>query len=301
MLPSERLKGIEAFAVAAETGSFTEAAKRLNLTVSAISKSVARLEARLGIRLLERTTRRLKLTDAGAAFYATCTRVLADLADAEAALASHGTEPVGRINIDVPVSFGRRRVLPLILDFAERFPAVRPHVTFTDRFVDLFEEGVDVGIRISATGTWPEGLARHYVGSEKVVFCAAPAFLARHGAPADVGDMLALDGVLFTRADGALQPWRIERPGGVEFRTGTPRMVLGSGEGQVEAVKAGMGIAQLATWLIADDLARGDLVEVLPGSATAGLPLHIVWPESRQRSPKVNALITHLKAHLSID
>lgn len=295
------MKGIEAFSIAAEAGSFTEAAKRLNLTVSAISKSVARLEARLDCRLLERTTRKLKLTDAGAAFYSTCTRILAELADAEAVLASHGTDLVGRIHIDVPVSFGRRRVLPLLLEFAQRYPGIRPHVTFTDRFVDIFEEGVDVGVRISATRTWPDGLARHYVGSEKVVFCASPSFLERHGHPADPQDIVNFDGVLFARADGALQPWRIETPGGIELRTGTPRMVLGSGEGQVEAVKAGMGIAQLATWLIADDLANGDLVEILPDHATDGLPLHIVWPESRQLTPKVDALIAYFKAHLTID
>jgi DNA-binding transcriptional LysR family regulator len=118
VIPSERLKGIEAFVCTADAGSFTAAGRRLNLTNSAVSKSVARLEARLGSRLFDRTTRRLTLTDVGAAFYETCVRVLGDLADAEAVLAAHRSDIVGRLKVDVPIAFGRMRAMPLLLDFS---------------------------------------------------------------------------------------------------------------------------------------------------------------------------------------
>lgn len=301
MIPSERLKGIEAFVCTADAGSFTAAGARLNLTNSAVSKSVARLEARLGSRLFERTTRRLTLTDVGAAFYDTCVRVLGDLADAEAVLAAHRSEIVGRLKVDVPVAFGRMRAMPLLLAFAERHPNLRPSITFTDRKVDIVEEGIDVAIRIGASDVRAETLGHRHLGNERVIFCAAPGYLERRGRPRAVDDLSRFDCILYGRADGSTIPWRFASEAGtVEERTMTPRIVLGSAEAQVGAVKAGFGIAQLATWLIKDDLARGDLVEILPEAATVGLALNLVWPRSRQLIPKVNALLEDLAAGLQI-
>jgi DNA-binding transcriptional LysR family regulator len=302
MIPSERLKGIEAFVTAADAGSFTTAGKRLNLSSSAISKAMARLESRLGSRLFDRTTRRLTLTEAGAAFYETCVRVLAELVEAEAVLASHRSEVVGRIKVDVPIAFGRMRAMPLLLGFAERNPNVRPHITFTDRLVDIVEEGIDVAVRIGTVAAWPDALGHRYLGTERVIVCASPAYLARHGVPKTIEDVMARDCILYGRADGSTIAWRFaDGAGGVEHRTMEPRIVLGSAEAQVEAVKAGFGIAQLATWLIADELARGELVEVLPDQATDGLPLHLVWQRSRQLSPKVDAVLEVLSVGLRID
>jgi DNA-binding transcriptional LysR family regulator len=302
MIPSERLKGIEAFVCSADAGSFTTAAGRLNLSSSAVSKSIARLEARLGSRLFDRTTRRLTLTDAGAAFYETCVRVLADLAEAEAVLAAHRSEVVGRIKVDVPIAFGRMRAMPLLLAYAERHPNVRPAITFTDRVVDIVEEGVDVAVRIGTPPVWPEALGHRFLGVERVVLCAAPAYLARHGTPETVEALLRRDCIVYGRADGSTIPWRFDDgAGGITHRVMDARIVLGSAEAQVEAVKAGFGIAQLATWLITEDLARGALVEILPGHASEGLPLHLVWPRSRQLSPKVDALLEMLTEGLRID
>jgi DNA-binding transcriptional LysR family regulator len=295
------LKGIEAFVCAADTGSFTAAGERLNLTNSAVSKGIARLEARLGARLFERTTRSLALTDAGAAFYATCVRVLAELTDAEAVLATHRSAPAGRLKIDLPVAYGRMRVLPVILAFAEQHPDLRPHISFTDRFVDVLEERIDVAVRIGASDVWPPGLGHRYVGTERVVFCASPAYLERRGIPATANDLASHDCVLYGQADGSIT-WRFHRGAGpVERRPIEGRIVLGSAEAQVGAVVAGCGIAQLATWLIDDQLRSGELVEVLPDLATSGLPLEIVWPRSRQLLPKVDALLTLLSSELSID
>jgi DNA-binding transcriptional LysR family regulator len=302
MIPSERLKGIEAFVCTADAGSFTAAGQRLNLTNSAVSKSVARLEARLGSRLFERTTRRLTLTDAGAAFYETCVRVLGDLADAEAVLAAHRSEIVGRLKVDVPVAFGRMQAMPLLLAFAERHPNLRPIITFTDRKVDIIEESVDVAIRIDASESWADNLGHRCLGSERVIVCAAPAYLDRLGRPERADDLSAFDCILYGRGDGSTINWRFAtEPGNIEERPMEPRIVLGSAEAQVGAVKAGFGIAQLATWLIKDELARGELVEILPNLATVGLRLHLIWPRSRQLNPKVNALLEALTGGLRID
>ncbi len=302
MIPSERLKGIEAFVCTADAGSFTAAGARLNLTNSAVSKSVARLEARLGSRLFERTTRRLTLTDVGAAFYETCVRVLGELADAEAVLAAHRSEIVGRLKVDVPIAFGRMQAMPLLLAFAERHPNLRPSITFTDRKIDIVEEGVDVAIRIGAGEPWPDNLGHRYLGSERVIICAAPAYLDRRGMPENADALAAFDSILYGRGDGSTANWRFARDAGrIEEYPMEARIVLGSAEAQVGAVKAGFGIAQLATWLIKDELERGELVEVLPELATVGLPLHLVWRRSRQLTPKVDALLEALTEGLRIE
>ncbi|CAB3973308.1 MULTISPECIES: LysR family transcriptional regulator [Burkholderia] len=301
MIHSERLKGIDAFVATADAGSFTAAAERLNLTNSAVSKSVARLEERLGTRLFERTTRRLALTEAGTAFYRTCVRVLADLEEAETVLAAQRHEPAGRLRLDVPAAFGRLKVLPLLLAFAERYPGVRPHVSFTDRFVDLLDEGIDVAIRIGGPDHWPASLGHRHLGRERLVFCASPAYLARHGTPASPAELVRHDAVLYGKADGTTSPWRIAHgEDRVESLALEGRIVVGSGEAQVAAVKAGYGIAQLATWLVDDEIAGGALVPVLPSLHTDGLPLNLVWPLGRQLLPKVDAVLEQLAGALRI-
>ncbi|QBR39550.1 LysR family transcriptional regulator [Kerstersia gyiorum] len=301
MTPSERLKGIEAFVATADAGSFTTAAERLHLTGSAVSKGVARLEQRLGTRLFERTTRRLKITDAGAAFYRTCVRVLKDLEEAEAVLAAQRSEPMGRLRLDAPATFGRLRVLPLLLNFAQQHSHLRPHVSLTDRFVDLLDEGIDIAVRIGGPDNWPVSVGHHFLGRERLIFCAAPSYLATKGTPADLDALVQHDAVLYGKADGTTSSWLITRGAGmVEQCAMEPRIVVGNGEAQVAAVKAGFGIAQLATWLVNDEIERGELVSILPNSAADGLPLNLVWPIGRQLLPKVDAMLKLLSGALSI-
>ena len=301
MHPSERLKGLEAFVATADAGSFTAAAERLNLTNSAVGKAVSRLEARLNTRLFERSTRRLALTDAGAAFYRTCVRVLDELQIAEQVLAADRLEPLGRLRIDVPATFGRMRVLPLLLAFAELHPGVRPHISFTDRFVDIVEEGIDVGVRIGGADTWPDALGQRYLGTERLIFCVSPGYLARRGTPRSLEELWTHAAVTYGRADGSASPWLIPHGAApVERRAVEGRFVVGQADALVEAVLAHSGIAQLATWLVDEHLASGRLVQILPDLATDGLALHLVWPRSRQLLPKVDGLISYLGGGLGI-
>ncbi|WP_122501139.1 LysR family transcriptional regulator [Pseudomonas viridiflava] len=302
MLSTDRLKGIETFVAVANAGSFTAAAERLSLTNSAVSKSVARLESRLGMRLFERTTRSLALTEEGATYHAVCTRMLAELEEAETALAAQCSEPAGQLRIDLPATFGRLHVLPQILAFAESHPKLRPHVTFTDRFVDILEEGIDLAVRIGGPAIWPAGLAHRCLGTERVIFCAAPAYLQRHGMPRTFEDLVDHACILFGRGDGTVSPWLfVDAQGEPETRAVEARIVVGNGEAQVAAVTSACGIAQLATWLIKDQLQRGELVEILPHLATDGLALHLAWPRSRESLPKMQGLVALLSGALRVD
>ncbi|MGE8499739.1 MAG: LysR substrate-binding domain-containing protein [Pseudomonas sp.] len=296
MFSSERLKGIDAFVCVADTGSFKAAAERMNLTGSAISKSIARLESRLGMRLFHRTTRRLSLTDAGATFYRTCAGVLTELEEAEQAMQAESTEPRGRIRIDLPAAFGRLKALPVILQFVEAHELLLPHISFSDRFIDPVEEGVDIVVRVGGADVWPAALGHRYLGSERHIFCASPGYLRKHGEPKTAADLERHHCVAYGRADGTVSPWRFvgSRPGDVERRVMPARMVVGDGEAQVAAVVAGCGIAQLPTWLISRQLEEGTLVEVLPQLATEGLPITLLWIKRRQALPKVGALLEAL-------
>jgi len=209
MLPNERLRGIEAFVATADAGSFTAAAERLHLTSSAVGKTVARLEARLGARLFERSTRRLRLTEAGEGFYRTCVRVLGELADAESVLAAHADAAVGRLRVDAPATFGRLKVWPLLLQLAAEFPRLRPQVTFSDRFIDLAEDGIDLAVRIGGPEPLPATLGSRLLGYECLRFCASPAYLQQHGLPTSGAELADHDGVLFGHADGSIGPWQV--------------------------------------------------------------------------------------------
>ncbi|MGV8920031.1 MAG: LysR family transcriptional regulator [Pseudomonas sp.] len=299
MSPTDRLKGLATFVAVANAGSFTAAAERLNLTNSAVSKSVARLEGRLGMRLFERTTRSLALTEAGATYYGVCTRILEDLEQAETVLAAQRAEPSGNLRIDLPTSYGRLQVLPVILAFAAEYPKLRPNVSFTDRFVDLLEEGIDLAVRIGGQDIWPAAVGHRCLGAERLVFCAAPDYLARQGIPTTTEELADHACVLYGKADGSVSPWLFSQD--VEqVLPGASRMVIGNGEAMVAAVSAGCGIAQLATWLINEQLQRGELVEVLPHLATKGLTLYLAWPRSREALPKVHALVEQLSAALTL-
>ena len=302
MYSSERLKGIDVFVSVVDAGSFTAASRRLNLTNSAVGKAVTRLESRLGVRLFERTTRRLSLTDAGQAFYRTCQRVLVELEEAEHVLKAEGTVPVGTLRIDLPATYGRMHVMPLLFDFLKAYPGVQPQISFTDRFMDLVEEGIDVAVRIGGSDTWPTPIGHRFLGREQRIFCCAPSYLQRVGAIADdIETLNLLDAVLYRRPDGTPSSWYIQRDDApIEHCHPVTRLEVGNADSWVDAVLQGFGVGQMSTWLIEDRLAKGELVHVLPSLAMDGMPLYLLWQRSRQLLPKVDALLNHLGMHLRV-
>ncbi|AKL13203.1 TPA: LysR family transcriptional regulator [Kluyvera intermedia] len=291
----QRLKDIVPFVASIEGGSFAAAAERLHVTGSAISKSVSRLEARLGSTLLERTTRRLKLTDAGHAYYQTCIRIMEELAEAESVLAAQRSIPSGRLRLAVPNTYGRLCVMPRLITFCQHHPEIDISMTFSDRFIDLFDEGIDVAVRIGKTAEMPVSLGYRQLGREKMVFCASPAYLAREGRPESVEALLQHRAIVYERVDGSSKPWQfVTEDGYPDWRTVPYHMALGDADAQLQAVLGGLGVAQMPTWLIRDALARGELERVLPHMQPDGLALTLVWPRRKQLLPKVDALLCAL-------
>lgn len=295
MHSTERLKGVEVFVAVVKAGSFTRAGERLNLTASAVGKTIARMEARLHVRLFERSTRRLALTEAGTRFHASCVRVLSELEQAEHALQGEGDVLTGRLRIDLPVTFGRLIVLPVLIPFFQRHPGITPVLTLTDRFVDLSDDAIDVAVRVGSPAAWPPALGHRYLGQERKVFCAAPAYLAAHPAPASVAALTAHASVMYGKADGTVSPWLMRQGhAAIERDEGQAQVVAGNAEAQLDLTLAGLGIAQLPTWLIGRHLLAGNLVTILPEQAMPGLPIHVVWPQTKQAVPRVRALVDAL-------
>ncbi|EIB96789.1 MULTISPECIES: LysR family transcriptional regulator [Pantoea] len=290
-----RLKDILPFVASVECGSFTAAAERLHVTGSAVSKSLSRLETRLGSRLLERTTRSLQLTDAGSAYYQTCLRVLEDLAEAEAVLAAQRTIPSGRLRLAVPTTYGRLNVMPLLMPFCQQHPELALSLSLSDRFVDLFEEGVDVAVRIGGAPDLPASLGWRNMGREKMQFCASPAYLAREGRPEDEAALLNHPAILYERVDGSTKPWLFTtQDGQAHWREVPWRLAVGDVDAQLQAVIAGLGVAQMPSWLIQRAVDAGELDIILPELQPDGLTLSVVWPRRKQFLPKVDALLSAL-------
>jgi DNA-binding transcriptional LysR family regulator len=290
MISADHLKGITAFVQAADAGSFTLAANRLGLSKSGIAKSVARLEERLGVRLFNRTTRRFALTVEGQAFHEACARILIELEGAEAVLTAHRLRPRGRLRIDLPVVFGQRWVVPVLLEIAARYPELSLVVSLTDRRIDPIEEGIDLVIRIGDLDDSTTLVARR-LGVQQSVLCASAAYLDKHGRPASLDALDSHSCIVFGRGGQTLPWWFLNGNSEPVAKTVAGRLSFNHSDAIRDAALAGQGIALLSTWLIADHLREGRLAEVLPGTATRGFPIHALWPHARQMSPKIRVVV----------
>jgi DNA-binding transcriptional LysR family regulator len=293
MISAEHLKGITAFVQAADAGGFTPAAESLGLSKSGIAKSVARLEDRLGVRLFNRTTRRFALTAEGQSFYETCVRVLTELESAEAALNEHRLRPHGRLRVDLPVVFGRRWVVPILLDIGARYPELSLEVSLTDRRIDPIEEGIDLVVRIGDLDDSTTLVARR-LGLQKSVLCASPAYIESHGRPTSLDELDGHTCIVFGRGGQTLPWWFVDRKGTPFARSVNGQLAFNHSDAICDAVLADQGIALLSTWLIADHLREGRLIQMLPDVETRGFPIHALWPHARHMAPKVRVAVDEL-------
>lgn len=293
MISAEHFKGITAFVQAADAGGFTLAAERLGLSKSGIAKSVARLEERLGVRLFNRTTRRFALTAEGQSFYETCVRVLAELESAEVALNAHRLQPRGRLRVDLPVVFGRRWVVPILLDIGARYPELSLEVSMTDRRIDPIEEGIDLVVRIGDLDDSTTLVTRR-LGLQKSVLCASPAYIKSHGCPTSLDELGGHTCIVFGRGGHTLPWWFVDRKGTPFVRSVNGQIAFNHSDAICDAVLADRGIALLSTWLIADHLREGRLVQILPEIETRGFPIHALWPHARHMAPKVRVVVDEL-------
>lgn len=287
----DRMKDISVFVHVAEAKSFTAAAERIGLSRSAVGKSIVRLEDRLGVRLLQRTTRSVSLTGEGAAFHERCVRLLADLDEAEMAMLSHSQAPRGRLRLDLPVSFGRLHVLPILSRFMHRWPEISVSASFNDRYVDLIDEGVDLAIRIG--GSEDGRLMSRSMAPHRLVTCASPSYFASRGRPASI-EQLAEHSCLAFVHGGRPVEWRFNEDGQSRSVAISGRFAATNAEALRDATLAGYGIARLATFLISDDLRAGRLLPALEHFDADGPPIRAVYPSSRHLSPKVRSFIDEL-------
>lgn len=293
MAQGNRFDGIAEFAETARTGSFTTASTALGITASAVGKSVSRLEARLGVKLLHRSTRSLTLTNEGQAYLASCAGILEELEGIESTLAAGHSIPVGRVRIDLPGAFGRRHVLPVLIDLAAQYPKLDLSIMFSERTVDIIAEGTDLAVRIGELRDVP-GLAARRLGSQRLLICASPAYLSREGEPTSPEELTRRDCIVGWRGTQATT-WLMRTPDGRSAAQEIHvRHEFSDGEAMVQAVLAGCGLCQLPTWLIADHLKSGALVPVLSVTAGGEMPIHAVWPQSPYMRPKVRVLIDAL-------
>jgi len=284
----DRIADIIAFVRTADARSFTLAAEQLGLSRSAIGKRIARLEERFGLRLLHRTTRSVTLSDEGRVFYERCVRILADLDDTETAMATRTQTPRGRLHLNLPVSFGRLHVLPVLHGYMRRWPELTVTVGFVDRYVNLIDEGVDLAIRIG--GADDSGLMARTLAPHRLVMCATPDYLSAHGTPDTIADLARHSCLTFTHAGRAVE-WRFTIDGTPQARPVEGRFSASNAEALRDAVLAGHGIGQLATFLVGDDIRAGRLVRLLDQHATEGEPVRAVYPSRQHLAPKVRQFI----------
>jgi len=294
---NERLADLSAFVAAVETGGFSAAAKKLNLSRSAIGKRVAQLEARLGVRLMQRTTRSLNLTDDGAAFYERCARALADLQAAEAAARHGALEPAGRLRISAPVLLGRRCVAPVAAELAKRYPELDLELTFDDRPVDLIDEGFDLVVRNGGLPLRAPLVSKRIAHQVMGVF-ASPSYLARYGTPKALDDLPGHAAVLYRRT-GRSKSWLFARPVGPSIAIEMEgRLKFNDLESVVDAAGAGMGLAWLPCWLAREALQSGQLVQVLADVLPMIFESRIVWPHAPHLPARVRITIDALTERL---
>jgi DNA-binding transcriptional LysR family regulator len=279
----------ELFAEVVEAGSLSAAGRRLRISPAMVSKRLARLENRLGARLVHRTTRRLSLTHAGQSFHEDVVAILSAIRAAEARVSGQEGSTTGSLRISAPTSFGRLHVAPHLKGFLDAYPRVDLQLDLSDGFTDLIAERIDLAIRIA-----PEiapGLTAHRLTTSRRILCAAPEYLARNGAPARIED---LAGHRLLAATGQL-PWRLEGPAGPIAIDGQSSVRTNSSEVVRELAVAGVGIALRSLWDIGRDIADGRLARILPtyeGSTDVGI--YAVHPRATMVPPSVPAFIAYL-------
>lgn len=289
----DRLEADRMFVAVMQAGSFARAAERLGTSPGQASKLVSRLEAELGVRLLNRTTRALSATEVGQAYYEGLRDLLAEFESLDAAVRSASRIPAGRVRISVPLSFGVVTLAPLLIGFASRYPEITLDVDFTDRHVNLVEEGYDVVVRVGRGGD--STLIGRRLGAMRLVRCAAPGYLDRHGRPENPTDLADHVCIVDTNAREPFQ-WRFRDPVTAES-LGVPvqgRLRFGNAEACLRAAEAGAGVASVPAFLAEPSARAGRVVPLLETWEQEELVIHVLYPHVRHLAQKVRALVDFL-------
>jgi len=295
----DRLAAMAAYVQVVEAGSFVRAAEKLGASTSSTSRLIADLEAHLGARLLNRTTRKLSLTETGQAYYERCVQLLADIGEAESAAGAAAAVPTGKLKLTCPYNLLAQPIGPALAEFNRRHPQVGFDVSVADRVIDLVDEGFDLAVRIGAPGG--EQLVARRLGSTQLVICAAPAYLQQHGAPTAPADLAAHRVLTYAYVATPYQ-WRLIDGDGRphEVRVAGP-LHANSGELLVAAAVAGMGVIFEPDFVVGPHLAAGRLQRLLPQFSGPRLDVWAVYPSRRHLSAKVRAFVAYLAEVFATD
>ena len=286
----DRLVAMEAFVRVADGRSFSLAARQMRLSKSVVSRQIAALEAALGARLLQRTTRTLTLTEAGRLYLERARRILADIDEAGRPVGQLSDAPRGQLRVSAPMSFGFLHLAPAIPAFLARHPDVTVDMSLTDRFVDLVEEGFDVAVRIGQLRD--SSLVARRLAPSRLVVCASPEYLARRGVPRVPADLAGHECLHNTNIAG---DWRFVAPdGGMQAIEVSGRLAANNGDALQAAARAGAGLIYLPSFIVGDDLQAGRLVSVLDDFTLVGSTVNAVYPHARHLSPKVRVFVDFL-------
>lgn len=286
--------GMLVFTKVVQAGSLSAAARELGVSTAVVSRTLSALEARLGVRLLNRTTRSLHLTDEGASYYETCQRILAEIDEADAAVTSRRVEPQGVLKVALPASFGHQHIAPLIPRFAERYPKIELALSLSDRSINLIEEGFDLAVRIAELKD--SSLAARKLAPNRRVVCASPAYLRTHGEPRTPQDLARHNCLVATWEHGFAMTWEYKSPAGKRGSVRvTGRYACDNWEVLREWAIAGLGVALKSTWDVRKQIEDGSLVPLLPGyDFGTDVAIYAVYPHRRHLPAKTRVFIDFL-------
>ena len=283
-----RLREMEIFVRVIEAGSFSAAARDLNMGQPAVSKTIASLEDRLGVRLLTRSTRKLAATEAGTAFYERAVRAIGEANEAEAAAQGAGSGLEGRLRISAPVTFSRLHLVPKLGSFLDAHPKVQLDLVMDDRVIDLVAENIDVALRLGVLTD--SALKARKLGQADRLVVATPAYFARRGVPRTPADLLEHDSIIYRQSSGG-QEWLFRRGTSETSVYLKARLNLSAAEGVREAVLAGQGFAISSRWMFAPELKSGEVVSILDEWTLPAMDLWVIYPSGRLTSAKARAFI----------
>ncbi|MBK6008577.1 LysR family transcriptional regulator [Ramlibacter ginsenosidimutans] len=289
----DRLQAMEMFVRVVETGSFSRAAQEFATTQPTVTKQVAAMEARLKVRLLNRNTRGVSPTEAGALYYERCKAIVRDTQEADSAVRTRQTLAQGLLRVGSSVAFGRRVLVPLALDFMRQHPQLRVDLSFEDRYTDLVAQGIDVAVRMGKLAD--SSLGARFLGANPWLMVASPAYLRKHGTPRKPAELSSHETLIYTSVQGS-DVWRVVSPRGEASTVPiTARLRSNNLSAVLAAARSHLGIAALPWYVASDSLASGAVVEVLKGYSLPEQEIHAVYPSPKLVPQKVQAFIAYLQ------
>jgi DNA-binding transcriptional LysR family regulator len=289
----DRLLAMEMFVRVVETGSFSKAAREFNTTQPTVTKQVAATEARLKVRLLNRNTRGVSLTESGSLYYEKCKSIVHEAEEAEQVVRLRESQAQGLLRIGTSVAFGRRVVVPLALEYMARHPQVQVDLSFEDRYVDLIAQGIDVAVRMGKLAD--SSLGARFLGMNPWVMVAAPGYLKKHGTPKRAQDLSGHVALIYSSVVGD-DVWRMHTPKGEPVTVPVSgRLRSNNVSAVLAAAREGLGIALMPRYVASDSLAAGKVVEVLPGHALPEQEIHAVFPSPKLVPGKVSSFVAFLQ------